>query len=116
MSTMIIDRKPPTPPDATYAEYVADLNADNDKLRGTIARLKQDLAQEKADKAALTARAAYEPEGLISLSKAMARRPRVGVGHEWIRRRLVSREIEGEKPAGRWLLKYSSLLKVIRAG
>jgi hypothetical protein len=116
----LFPNKPPIVPDATYAEAYADLheenrglNKDNDKLRGTIARLTQDLAQEKADKAAMAAQVACEPEAMISLSVAVARRP--GVEYEWIRRRLENQEIEGKKPNGRWFLRYSSLLRVKRA-
>jgi hypothetical protein len=122
---------PMKPPDAMmvamYAKHCADvdeinlelsednlgLEKKNGELRAMVARLTQDLAQEKADKAAMAAQVACEPEAMISLSVAVARRP--GVEYEWIRRRLENHEIEGEKRGGRWFLRYSALLRVKRA-
>jgi hypothetical protein len=127
----LVRSNPPTPPDAMmvamYAKHCADvdeinlelsednlgLEKKNGELRAMVARLTQDLAQEKADKAAMAAQVACEPEAMISLSVAVARRP--GVEYEWIRRRLENHEIEGEKRGGRWFLRYSSLLRVKRA-
>jgi hypothetical protein len=108
-------RKPTELPDPTSEanqQFFFDMQAANEKERLASLALITRLQQQIAANAAATARLSNEPEPMISLSVALAL---VAVDHEWARRRLESREIEGEKRDGRWYVRLSSLIRAKNA-
>jgi hypothetical protein len=123
---MILDRKPPTPPDATYAEAYSDLCEDNRDLReekrglerkngelkATIKKLTQEAADRTADTAAVTA----GPEEIVALAVALAQVP--NVEYNWVRDQLARGNIKGEKRGprkGRWFTTVSAVRAAKRA-
>jgi hypothetical protein len=109
-------RKPieqlPDPTSEKNTRFFADRLDAGEKERRALQAMVTRLQQKIAADAAAMARSSNEQEPLISLSVALTL---VGVGHDWATDRLKSREIEGEKPLGRWNVRLSSLIKAKNA-
>jgi hypothetical protein len=109
-------RKPteqlPDPTSEANTQFFADRLDAGEKERCALQAMITRLQLKIAADAVTMARSSNEPEPMVALSVALAL---VAVDHEWARRRLESREIEGEKPDGRWYVRLSSLIKVKNA-
>jgi hypothetical protein len=82
-------------------ERQRELEAANAKLRDTVIDL--ELAR---------SRSSNEPTEMVALKIALQHVP---VDDEWVRRRLVRGEIEGEQRGSRWFVALASLFREVKA-